>query len=140
MADIDHFKKINDTCGHLIGDDVLREVTRRLAANLRPYDAVGRYGGEEFLIVFPGCNMSNLVIGADRLRHSIADRAIETGAGQIPVTISLGLTSLEPQDAEPPDCETLLRTADEALYAAKARGRNRLETAPMARAAGLPGD
>jgi two-component system cell cycle response regulator len=140
MADIDHFKKINDTYGHLIGDDVLKEVTRRLAANLRPYDAVGRYGGEEFLIVFPGCNMSNLIIGADRLRRSIADQAIQTGAGQIPVTISLGLTSLEPEDAEPPDCETLLRCADEALYAAKAAGRNRLGTAPTARAARQQGD
>jgi diguanylate cyclase (GGDEF)-like protein len=140
MADIDHFKRVNDTYGHLIGDAVLKEVTRRLAANLRPYDTIGRYGGEEFLIVFPGCSVSNLVTGAERLRHSIAVQAIETSAGQIPVTLSLGLTSLEPRDADPPNCEALLRSADEALYAAKAGGRNRLETAPAARAAGQHGD
>ncbi|MGB2604818.1 MAG: diguanylate cyclase [Candidatus Sulfotelmatobacter sp.] len=132
MADIDHFKKINDTHGHLIGDAVLQEVSRRLAANVRPYDAVGRYGGEEFLIVFPGCNEPNLLAGAERLRHCIADQLILTNVGQIPVTLSLGLAALK----ENPDCETLLRQADEALYAAKARGRNRVETAGASCATG----
>jgi diguanylate cyclase (GGDEF)-like protein len=132
MADIDHFKKINDTYGHLVGDAVLQEVTRRLAASLRQYDAVGRYGGEEFLIVLPACNAPNLLISAERLRRSIADQPVETSAGQIPVTLSLGLASLEQGEKETPDCETLLRHADEALYAAKARGRNRVETATLA--------
>jgi two-component system cell cycle response regulator len=95
MADIDHFKKINDTYGHLVGDAVLREVTRRLAEGVRPYDAVGRYGGEEFLIVFPGCTSANLILGAERLRHCIADQPVETTAGIIPVTLSLGLASAE---------------------------------------------
>ena len=138
MADIDHFKKINDTHGHLIGDVVLQEVTRRLAANVRPYDAVGRYGGEEFLIVFPGGDVPNLLVGAERLRHCIADRPIETNVGQIPATLSLGLASGD--HAENPDCETLLRHADQALYAAKARGRNRVETAATVRAAGQQGN
>jgi two-component system cell cycle response regulator len=136
MADIDYFKKINDTHGHLVGDAVLQEVTRRLAAGVRPYDAVGRYGGEEFLIVFPGCSLDNLVVGAERLRHCVADHPIETSAGQLPVTLSLGLASVEQDEKETLDCETFLRSADEALYAAKARGRNRVETAPAPRAAG----
>jgi diguanylate cyclase (GGDEF)-like protein len=136
MADIDYFKKINDTHGHLIGDAVLQEVTRRLAVGVRPYDVVGRYGGEEFLVVFPGCNAANLIVGAERLRHCIADQPIETSAGQISVTLSLGLASVEQNEKETLACEAFLRTADEALYAAKARGRNRVEIAPASRAAG----
>jgi diguanylate cyclase (GGDEF)-like protein len=136
MTDIDYFKKINDTHGHLIGDAVLQEVTRRLAVGVRPYDVVGRYGGEEFLVVFPGCNAANLIVGAERLRHCIADQPIETSVGQIPVTLSLGLASVEQDEKETLDCEAFLRNADEALYAAKARGRNRVETAPASRAAG----
>ena len=140
MADIDYFKKINDTHGHLVGDAVLQEVTRRLAVGVRPYDAVGRYGGEEFLIVFPGCSAANLVVGAERLRRCIADPPIETSAGQLPVTLSLGLASAEQGEKETLDCETFLHTADDALYAAKARGRNRVETAPVSRAAAQGGD
>jgi two-component system, cell cycle response regulator len=136
MADIDHFKKINDTHGHLVGDAVLQEVTKRLAEDVRPYDAVGRYGGEEFLIVFPGCNAKNLIVGAERLRRCIADQPIETSVGRISVTVSLGLASVEQDEKETLDSETFLRNADEALYAAKARGRNRLESSPASQAAG----
>jgi two-component system, cell cycle response regulator len=135
MTDIDHFKKINDTHGHLVGDAVLQEVTRRLAGNVRPYDSVGRYGGEEFLIVLPACNASNLLAGAERLRRCVADQPIETTSGQIPVTLSFGLSSVEHGEREAPDCETLLRRADEALYAAKDRGRNRVESAALSQAA-----
>src|SRR6202044_1938104 len=109
MVDIDYFKKINDTHGHLIGDAVLQEVTRRLAADVRPYDAVGRYGVEEFLIVFPGCNMPDLLVGAERLRHCIADQPIETSVGQIPVTLSLGLASVEQGENEILGCESFLQ-------------------------------
>jgi diguanylate cyclase (GGDEF)-like protein len=136
MSDIDYFKKINDTHGHLVGDAVLREVTRRLAAGVRPYDVVGRYGGEEFLIVFPGCGAANLIVGAERLRHCIADQPVETSVGPIPVTLSLGLASVEQGEKETLDCEAFLRTADEALYVAKARGRNRVESALASRAGG----
>jgi two-component system, cell cycle response regulator len=136
MADIDYFKKINDTHGHLVGDAVLQEVTRRLAMQVRPYDGVGRYGGEEFLIVFPGCSMPDLVVGAERLRHCIADQPIETSVGQIPVTLSLGLASVEQGENETLGCETFLHRADSALYAAKARGRNRVETAAPSLAVG----
>jgi len=139
MTDIDHFKKINDQYGHLIGDAVLKEVTRRLAAGVRPYDAVGRYGGEEFLMVFPGCNASTLFVSAERLRCSIADQPIETKAGEISVTLSFGLATTELGDNNLPDCETLLRSADEALYAAKARGRNRVEPAAASLAASQGG-
>lgn len=129
MADIDHFKKINDTYGHQTGDVVLEEVTRRLASSVRPYDSVGRYGGEEFLIIFPGCNAAALVQAAERLRQCIADQAIQTNTGPIPVTISLGLVSVEPDAKEQLDFETLVHHADEALYVAKAQGRNRVEAA-----------
>ena len=91
MVDVDFFKKVNDTYGHLVGDAVLREVGSRLASALRSYDSVGRYGGEEFLIVVPGCDALNLRVTAERLRQKIADEPISTTAGPVPVTISLGL-------------------------------------------------
>jgi len=140
MADVDFFKKVNDTHGHPVGDDVLREVGHRLASALRSYDAVGRYGGEEFLIVVPGCDPLNLVVTAERLRRKIADQPIATSAGPVPVTISLGLASVQTDESEMIDPETFLHDADEALYAAKARGRNRVESAPVSRAAAQQSD
>jgi two-component system, cell cycle response regulator len=131
MVDIDFFKKVNDTYGHLVGDCVLREVGHRLASGLRSYDSVGRYGGEEFLIVVPGCDSLNLVVAAERLRRRIADRAIDTMAGPVPLTISLGVAAAQAIDARLVGRETLMREADEALYAAKAGGRNRVESAPI---------
>jgi two-component system, cell cycle response regulator len=132
MADLDHFKCINDTHGHLVGDAVLQEAARRLAAGVRGYDSVGRYGGEEFLIVLPGCNASDLVASAQRLCHSIADQPIDTGVGHLSVTLSLGLVSPESIGPELPDREALLRAADTALYAAKALGRNQVAIVPVA--------
>jgi two-component system cell cycle response regulator len=136
MADIDHFKKINDTYGHLIGDAVLQEASRRLNTTLRSYDSVGRYGGEEFLIIVPGCDHLTLMLAAERLRHCIADRPVETSAGPVPVTLSLGAVAAQTNEHESLDAEALLRAADEALYAAKANGRNRVEAAPAAAAKG----
>jgi len=133
MADVDFFKKVNDTHGHLVGDSVLREVGRRLSSALRSYDSVGRYGGEEFLIIVPGCDALNLVVTAERLRRAIADQPIDTSAGPVPVTISLGLAAAQAGQSELSDHQELLRDADEALYAAKARGRNRVESAPASR-------
>lgn len=140
MADIDFFKKVNDTHGHLVGDAVLQEVGHRLASGLRSYDSVGRYGGEEFLVVVPGCDALTLAVAAERLRRRIADQPIDTSAGPVPVTISLGLATAQANESGMIDRETLIRDADEALYAAKARGRNRVESAPASRAAGHPGD
>jgi diguanylate cyclase (GGDEF)-like protein len=134
MADVDFFKKVNDTHGHPVGDDVLREVGHRLVSALRSYDAVGRYGGEEFLIVVPGCDPLNLLVTAERLRRKIAEKPVATSAGPVAVTISLGLAAVQADESEI-DPEIFLRDADEALYAAKARGRNRVESAPVSRAA-----
>jgi two-component system, cell cycle response regulator len=139
MADVDFFKKVNDTHGHLVGDDVLREVGHRLASGLRSYDSVGRYGGEEFLIVVPGCDALNLVVTAERLRRRVADQPVDTSAGPVPVTISLGLAAAQANQSGLIDCQALLRDADEALYAAKARGRNRVETAAATRVTGQHG-
>jgi two-component system cell cycle response regulator len=135
MTDIDLFKSINDRHGHLVGDTVLQEVGHRLASGLRSYDSVGRYGGEEFLIVVPGCDALNLVVTAERLRRRIADQPVETSAGPVSVTISLGLAAAQASEPGLTSSETLLRDADQALYAAKALGRNRVETAPIEQAA-----
>jgi two-component system cell cycle response regulator len=135
MADVDFFKQVNDTHGHLVGDAVLQDVGRRLAAALRSYDSVGRYGGEEFLIIVPGCDALNLVVTAERLRRRIADQPIDTSSGPVSVTVSLGLASVQAAESRVIDPEALLRDADAALYAAKNRGRNRVESAPAARRA-----
>ena len=135
MADVDRFKKINDTYGHLVGDAVLKEVGRRLALGVRAYDSVGRYGGEEFLVIVPGCKPEDLAASAERLRHSIAEPRVETSAGPLAVTLSIGIASGCDDGERPQDSELLLRAADTALYAAKADGRNRVEVAPAAQAA-----
>lgn len=136
MADLDHFKKINDTHGHLVGDEVLRQVADRLIASVRSYDSVGRYGGEEFLLILPGCNMADLAGSAERLRRCVAGSPMVTAAGELTVTISLGLASVP--HGKVLDCESLLRAADEALYRAKAEGRNRAATASIAVTSDLP--
>jgi len=134
MADVDHFKKINDTYGHLVGDAVLKEVGRRLADGVRSYDSVGRYGGEEFLVIVPGCKAADLVTSAERLRSSIAESSFETSAGPLAVTLSVGAASGS-NDGLRQDIELLLRAADRALYVAKAEGRNRVAVAPAVQTA-----
>jgi diguanylate cyclase (GGDEF)-like protein len=127
LADADHFKTVNDTYGHNVGDEVLREIGHRFLASLRPYDSVGRYGGEEFLVVIPACDGSEAIVIAERLRQNIAGSLTSTNAGSIPVTISAGL--IMTTDATRLDQVMLLRMVDEALYRAKAKGRNRVESA-----------
>jgi two-component system, cell cycle response regulator len=123
FADIDNLKRVNDTHGHSTGDAVLREVAKRVGWGLRAYDVVGRSGGDEFLVVLPGCSGTNAVQVAERLRNDIASEPISTPAGPIKVTVSFGVTMTEngscPVDA-------LIATADEALYHAKQGGRNRV--------------
>jgi diguanylate cyclase (GGDEF)-like protein len=127
-VDLDNFKKINDTYGHLAGDHVLRESAHRLQNNVRAYDAIGRYGGEEFLVVLPGCDESGGAAQAERLRDAIGSSPIATSAGEITVTCSVGL-AWSPR-AEPDASKELLRSADEALYGAKRTGRNRVAIQP----------
>jgi diguanylate cyclase (GGDEF)-like protein len=132
MADLDHFKKINDTHGHLVGDTVLQQVARRFQGALRSYDFVGRYGGEEFLILVPGCGLADLIATAERLRCSVADQPVATSVGNVPVTVSMGLASTAEEERDWQDCQQLLRAADAALYVAKSEGRNRVALSPAA--------
>jgi diguanylate cyclase (GGDEF)-like protein len=127
LADIDHFKKINDTRGHLVGDEVLRAVTGRLKGEIRSYDAVGRYGGEEFLILLPGCDNPKLASKAAQLVKIVGRSSIETSTGPVPVTISIG--AVPSGDSPHAEASKLLRAADTALYRAKLSGRNRSEMA-----------
>ncbi len=127
MVDIDHFKMINDSRGHLVGDEVLRAVTGRLKSEVRSYDSVGRYGGEEFLILLPGCDTPKLQAKAQQLVNVIARGPIGTTAGTVAVTISIG--GIATSECPHADSNSLLRAADTALYRAKTTGRNRSEVA-----------
>jgi two-component system, cell cycle response regulator len=125
LADLDDFKQVNDRHGHAIGDTVLREAARRLATPMRPYDAIGRYGGEEFLIVLPGCGMDSALLVAERVRCSVGGRPITTPAGDVAMTVSLGVSAVE--KAPPRLADELIQAADDALYRAKRAGRDRVE-------------
>jgi diguanylate cyclase (GGDEF)-like protein/PAS domain S-box-containing protein len=125
MADIDHFKLVNDQFGHLAGDAVLRQVSNMISASVRPYDSVGRYGGEEFLLVLPGCDAQNAGQMAERLRAKISAEPIATAEGAFAITMSFGAASTDGQGETSVDA--LIRAADEALYRAKNLGRNRVE-------------
>jgi len=134
MLDIDHFKAINDTYGHQVGDTVVREVAKRLASVVRPYDAVGRYGGEEFLIVLPRCDERDSVEIAERIRTRIDDYPVDTYAGRVSVTASLGVSTTGGDNSV--EFESFLRAADDALYRAKRTGRNRVAVAALPSIAG----
>jgi two-component system, cell cycle response regulator len=123
MVDIDHFKKVNDELGHETGDYVLQEIAKRFPTGLREYDGVGRYGGEEFLLVMPGCDLATTVRRANVIRELIADTPIRTPLRTTSVTVSMGVAVAEPTTSS----ESLLRRADVALYQAKRNGRNRVE-------------
>jgi len=127
MVDLDHFKQINDSLGHLAGDAVLEEAAVRMKASVRAYDCIGRYGGEEFLVVLPGCGGEGAWAQAERLRQALDTEPFQVGSEGVPVTCSVGCAC-----RSGPSCasaDTLIREADGALYAAKHRGRNRSEVA-----------
>jgi two-component system cell cycle response regulator len=122
LADLDNFKEVNDSLGHAAGDCVLKEVAQRLQSDLRAYDLVGRYGGEEFLIVLPNCNLPTATRRADEIRGLVSKNAMVTTFAKVPVTISMGITVSD--GAYSLTIEDLLQQADEALYHAKGTGRN----------------
>ncbi|MFH7320552.1 diguanylate cyclase [Desulfurivibrio sp. D14AmB] len=129
MADIDLFKKINDTHGHLAGDVVLRSAARKMHSMMRSYDFIGRYGGEEFLVILPECNLEYAYAFAERLRLSVGCDSIDTPEGVIPITLSFGVAASGNTQLQ--DVYSLVNAADKALYRAKENGRNRVEVAPF---------
>ena len=133
MADVDHFKSVNDSLGHVSGDAVLRTAASEIAAALRPYDSVGRYGGEEFLVVAPVCNASQTWELAERVRDQIENRVIVVKGKPVKITLSMGIAA----GSYAMVTESLLHTADTALYEAKSKGRNRVEPAPKAQSQAL---
>ncbi len=124
MLDLDHFKRVNDTFGHMAGDAVLREAAKRLSKVIRPYDYAGRYGGEEFLIVMPGCSFKNTRSRAEEILSQIRDPKMNIPEGILQITASIGYVSTELLDDFNP--RLLIQMADSALYEAKSAGRNRI--------------
>jgi diguanylate cyclase (GGDEF)-like protein len=123
MIDLDHFKRINDSKGHQAGDHVLKGVAMRLKESVRPYDVIGRYGGEEFAVLLPDTNLEQSLLVAERIRSTISRGPIESEGDLIPVTASLGVSCSNENDQGLND---LLKRADEGLYMAKAAGRDRV--------------
>jgi two-component system, cell cycle response regulator len=122
LCDVDHFKKVNDTYGHATGDDVLRELARRLQHGVRSYDMVGRFGGEEFLVILNKCDAERASIRAENIRSAVADKPFRTRGPSLEITISLGLALSTDFDGR--NLDEILGAADMALYAAKKAGRN----------------
>jgi diguanylate cyclase (GGDEF)-like protein len=125
LVDIDHFKRINDEFGHLVGDSVLSEIAQRLSGAVRSYDVVGRYGGEEFIVAASELNPEHPYEFAERLRLAIASSPIVRTGSEIPVSVCVGVATGEPNSDW--SLEKLIQKADAALYAAKRNGRNRVE-------------
>ncbi len=125
LADLDRFKHINDEYGHLAGDKVLCAAAKVMVSTTRPYDCVGRFGGEEFLLILPGCDKVNALSHAERVRSAISQTTINEASRPIAVSASIGVTIAVGD--RPIDVTQLIRAADTGLYRAKAGGRNRVE-------------
>ena len=123
MFDLDRFKRVNDTYGHAVGDQVLQAIGRRCARDLRKIDLLARYGGEEFIALLPECGLAAAKSAAERLCQSIHQATFDTNAGPVRITISLGAAEM---DAACTSLDELLHRADRALYQAKQSGRNRV--------------
>jgi diguanylate cyclase (GGDEF)-like protein len=127
LIDLDHFKMINDTHGHIVGDEVLKSVVTCLRGGLRSIDVIGRYGGEEFLLLLPGVDAKNLAVVAERLRKGIQDHDFKIKKAKVKLTASFGIYIYEPKMTESIiSIEKMLAAADRALYKAKANGRNQI--------------
>lgn len=122
LADLDYFKRVNDTHGHLVGDAVLLESVTRIAGAIRPYDALGRYGGEEFLLILPGCDLDAAKARIEEVRDMIRSSPVQFGGAAIPVTCSFGVAALQPGSTP----GSLIQMADQALYLAKRSGGDRV--------------
>ncbi len=127
MLDLDHFKDVNDTYGHLVGDKVLKSVSGIARGQLREGDVLLRYGGEEFLAILPGASAQDLLIVGERTRKAVEDSALSAGANTVRVTVSIGGVAFPNQNVEGE--EGLIHLADAALYRAKASGRNQVDIA-----------
>ena len=125
LCDVDHFKKINDVHGHLAGDEVLQQVSSRLVGAVRSTDSVGRYGGEEFLVVLSGCSRGRLQGVAEGIRRAIGSVPFATTSGDIAVSLSAGAIAIDVWDESTP-IEQILDQVDGALYRAKRSGRDRV--------------
>ncbi len=124
IFDVDNFKQVNDTYGHLVGDGILCEIAKRTSRTVRRSDIVARYGGEEFVVIMPQTGADGACAQAERLREEMASRPFEGVPGGIPVTVSIGVAMLDGDMVM--DCEGLIVQADKALYAAKRQGKNRV--------------
>ncbi|MFA9219277.1 MAG: GGDEF domain-containing protein [Sphingomonadaceae bacterium] len=126
QADADHFKQINDTYGHPVGDEVLRHLARLLKTELRPSDLLARYGGEEFVLVLDGLGMSDALNVANRVRRRIEEELVGIAQAAVRCTASVGVACSEQHGHDLP---RLIAAGDAAMYAAKRSGRNRVESA-----------
>ena len=131
MCDVDHFKRINDTQGHLVGDEVLKWFVAQLQKGVRSADWVARYGGEEFLIVLPETNVANAAIAAEHLRAQVAATPFPDVPGGLPVTASFGAAGWQNNVPQGSTFDALVARCDEGVYASKAAGRNCVSTRPM---------
>jgi two-component system, cell cycle response regulator len=132
LLDLDHFKAINDTYGHMTGDEVLRECVQRLQRTTRLEDLIGRYGGEEFIVLLRDTEERGALVVAERVRRAIAERRFVAQGHSIAVTVSVGVACFGPERIVASRPDELVREADERLYAAKGGGRNRVVAGPQA--------
>ncbi|MDD2923031.1 MAG: GGDEF domain-containing protein, partial [Anaerolineales bacterium] len=126
LFDADHFKEVNDTFGHALGDQMLQRMTKIACAELRAADVIGRYGGEEFVIILPQTDAQHAYQLAERIRAAVAETRISTPKGYASVTLSIGIAQIR-RNEKNETIEAIIRRADEAMYIAKQTGRNRTE-------------
>lgn len=126
MVDIDFFKHINDTYGHVTGDAVLKKIAKTMQSSIRLYDNIGRYGGEEFIIVLPNCDKADAIQQAERIRRIISETSILSSSQEIFITISLGVATYTGDPSL--SMLKLIDQADQALYQAKKCGRNQVQS------------